>query len=134
FGPDPRALKDRDVLRQGRDLHVLLGVVEDGDRGALAAVNRAVKGTFAVGAAEPTIEVARRPTADGYQLEARIPWITLGLSIPPARGTVVGMNLNVSDAERTGQLKAMLSSNPERTGKAHPHPARWQPVLLGDEG
>ena len=82
----------------------------------------------------PAIEVARRATADGYELEARVPWSALGLTIPPARGTVIGMNLNISDAERPGVLKAMLSSNPERTGRAQPHPGLWQAVLLGDEG
>ena len=51
----------------------------------------------------------------------RVPWSTLGLTIPPARGTVIGMNLNVSDAERPGRLKAMLSSNPERVAQAQPH-------------
>ncbi|WP_353510961.1 CHAT domain-containing protein [Intrasporangium sp.] len=134
FGPDPRALDPNDKLRTGQDLHVMIGVVEDGDRGGVAAINPASKGTFVSGDLAPSIEVARRPTADGYELEARVPWSALGLTIPPARGTVVGMNLNVSDAERTGQLRTMLSTNPGRVASAQPHPGRWQTVLLWDEG
>ncbi|WP_353356341.1 CHAT domain-containing protein [Intrasporangium sp. DVR] len=134
FGPDPRALDRADRLRTGSDVHVLIGLVEDGDRRALAAINQASKGTFATGAAAPEIDVARRATADGYQLEARVPWSVLGLSIPPARGTVIGMNLNVSDAARPGELRTMLSSNPKRTREAQPHPRLWQTVLLGDGG
>ncbi|AXG13034.1 CHAT domain-containing protein [Intrasporangium calvum] len=134
FGPDPRPLGANDPLRPGRDLHVLIGLVDDGNRGARAAINRVSKGRFAAGDDEPSIVVARRDTADGYQLEARVPWRTLGLSIAPARGTVVGMNLNVSDAERAGTLKAMLSSNPDRTARAQNHPAQWQTVLLADAG
>jgi hypothetical protein len=133
FGPDPRALTPRAGLRP-EDLHVMIGIVEDGDRGAVAAINPVGKGQFVAGDIAPSIEVARRATADGYDLEARVPWSALGLTIPPARGTVIGMNLNISDAERTGQLKAMLSSNPERVARAQAHPGLWQTVLLWDEG
>ncbi len=134
FGPDPRALGPKDRLRTGQDQHVMIGVVEDGDRDGVAAINPASKGQFVSGDLAPSIEVARRPTADGYELEARVPWSALGLTIPPARGTVIGMNLNVSDAEQTGQLKTMLSSNPDRVASAQPHPRLWQTVLLWDEG
>ena len=133
-GPDPRALDPQDTLRAGRDLHVMVGVVEDGDRGGVAAINPANKGQFVAGDLQPSIEVARRATAGGYELETRVPWSALGLTIPPARGAVIGMNLNISDAERPGRLKAMLSSNPERVARAQPHPGLWQTVLLGDEG
>jgi hypothetical protein len=134
FGPDPRTLGPKDPLRAGQDLHVMVGVVEDGDRGGVAAINPVGKGQFVPGDLAPSIKVARRATADGYELEARVPWSTLGLTIPPARGAVVGINLNVSDAERPGRLKAMLSSNPERVASAQAHPGLWQTVLLWDEG
>ena len=134
FGPDPRALGPQDTVRAGQDLHVMIGVVEDGDRDGIAAINPVSKGQFVSGDVAPSIDVARRATADGYELEARVPWSSLGLTIPPARGTVIGMNLNVSDAERTGRLKAMLSSNPDRVASAQRHPGLWQTVLLWDEG
>ena len=134
FGPDARNLRPADLVRTGRDFHVMIGLVDDGDRGALASINTANKGSFPAGALAPAIDVVRRSAAGGYELEARIPWQQLGLSVPPARGTVVAMNLNVSDAQAAGSLKTMLSSNAERTGKAQPHPALWQSVLLDDEG
>jgi hypothetical protein len=134
FGPDPRRLDPADGLRPRRDFHVMFGLVEDGDRGALAAINQVSKGSFSVGDRVPDIEVALRATGDGYELEARVLWRKLGLTIPPARGSVWGMNLNVSDAQKRGSLKTMLSSNPKRTSSAQNHPARWQTVLLDDEG
>ena len=134
FGPDPRGLPATAAVRTGKDLHVMFGVVNDGDRGALASINRADKGNFPAGDRVRKIDVVRRTTGDGYELEARVPWPQLGLSVAPARGTVVGMNLNVSDAQASGQLKAMLSSNPKRTKNTQAHPGTWQTVLLGDEG
>jgi hypothetical protein len=135
FGPDPRGLSSGAPLRRGRDLHVMFGVVEDGDRGAIAAVNEVGSSTFSVGSLRPEITVVRRAAADGYELEARVPWTELGLTVPPARGSVVAMNVNISDARPAGQtwgLRTMLSSNPARDANAQNHPARWQTVVLGD--
>jgi hypothetical protein len=133
FGTDPRGLSKVAQVRPGKDFHVMFGLVNDGDRRALASINPASRGTFAATKQTAAIDVVRRETGDGYELEARVIWKHLGLTVPPARGTIVGMNVNVSDALPTGSLKAMMSSNPERTASAQNHPRLWQTVLLGDE-
>ncbi|WP_323099752.1 CHAT domain-containing protein [Intrasporangium sp. YIM S08009] len=141
-GPDPRALPPSAPLRKGKDFHVVLGLLDDGDRGAAAAVN--VVGTsskgqvvFPTGSRRPKIAVVARPTDTGYELEARVPWSEIGRSVPPARGEVLGFNVNVSDARGSGAdwvLRTMLSSNPSRSGANQNHPGTWQTLALGDSG
>ena len=141
-GPDPRALSASAPLRKGEDFHVVLALLDDGDRGAAAAVN--VVGTsargqvvFPTGSRRPKIAVVARPTDTGYELEARVPWSEIGRSVPPARGEVLGFNVNVSDARGSGAdwvLRTMLSSNPSRSGANQNHPGTWQTLALGDSG
>lgn len=81
--------------------------------------------------------MARRDHAEGYELEASIPWSALALAQAPQRGTVVAMNLNVSDAvapPNRWALRTMISSNPRRTAGNQNVPATWQRVLLADAG
>ncbi len=141
-GPDPRALSPSAPLRKGKDFHVVLGLLDDGDRGAAAAVNvvgRSSKGqeVFPTGSRRPKIAVVARLTDTGYELEARVPWSEIGRSVPPARGEVLGFNVNVSDARGSGAdwvLRTMLSSNPSRSGANQNHPGTWQTLALGDSG
>jgi hypothetical protein len=133
FGPDPRRLRPTDGLRPGHDVHVVLGVGDDGDRDAVAAIRVATKGAFGAPRLARDIDVARRATAAGYELEGRVPWRLLGREIAPARGSVIGLNLNVSDAAATGKLRLALSSNPEWSGKAQLRPALWHTAVLRDE-
>jgi hypothetical protein len=41
------------------------------------------------------------------------------------------MNLNLSDGDGAGELRVMVSSNPDRTGENQPHPGTWDTVVLG---
>jgi hypothetical protein len=135
FGPDARRLRKTAALRPGHDFNVLIGLVNDGDRGAASAIGEVANRTFGPGKRHPEIAVARRNIDGGYELEARMPWRALGLTIPPARGTVFSVNVNVSDANspaRKWALRTMISSNPARDKRAPNHPALWQTVLLAD--
>jgi hypothetical protein len=142
IGPDPRALSASAPLRRGKDFHVVLGLLDDGDRGAAAAVN--VVGTtskgqvvFPTGARRPRIDVVARVGRTGYELEARVPWSEVGRSVPPGRGEVLAFNLDVSDARGSGPdwaLRTMLSSNSSRSRANQNHPGTWQTLALGDSG
>ncbi len=138
IGPDPRRLTAEDGLRAGRDFHVILGLLSDSGSGAAAAINPAASQKGAVrivaGKRRPAVSVAARPTGGGYQLEALVPWSEVGLTIPPPRGAVLGLNVNVSDAGSNGALATMLSSNPTRSAANQRHPGTWQTVLLADAG
>jgi hypothetical protein len=139
-GPDPSKLRAGASLRPGQDFHVIFGLLDDDDRGAAAAINPVGTGrdgsvVFVKGKAHPEITVARRDTADGYELEARVPWSTLGRDLAPARGTVLGVNFNVSDAfppPHSWALRSMLSSNPDRSSANQNHPGTWQTAVLSD--
>jgi hypothetical protein len=131
FGPDPEGLSTDAGLRNGQDLHVMIGLTESGAR---AAINPAVKGVFTAGDFAPEITAAAARFDGGYEIEARVPWSALGVDTP-SRGAVFGANFNVSDAAFTNKwaLGRMISSNPERTGANQPHPGTWQRLVLGDE-
>ena len=130
FGPDPRGLGAGDPVRNGLDRHVMIGVTADG---AAAAVNVTARNTFQAGLLEPAMTTAAVRTADGYEIEARIPWVALGVG-SPSRGDVFAANLNVSDAavSRSWELARLISSNPDRTGANQPHPGTWQWLVLED--
>ena len=136
-GPDPRALPPSAALRPGKDLHVLIGLTGDSDRGAAAAINPVgadKRGalSFVTGRRAPAVTVAERRTATGYQIEALVPWSELGRTLPPQRGDVLGFNVNLSDASPTGALRTMLTSNPKRSATNQTHPGTWQTVVLTD--
>jgi hypothetical protein len=127
FGPDPRGLDAGSSLR-AEDLHVLFGpTAEPGPAAALVAVNR-VRGTSIVaGRDEPDIEAVFVAGDGGYRMEARIPWHVLGISDPRV-GALFAMNVNISDGN--GDLRAMVSSNPDRD---QPHPGTWNTLVLGEQ-
>lgn len=57
-----------------------------------------------------TIVVSARPTADGYTLEAAIPWTDLGLT--PTPGLVIGLAVNANDNDRPGAaVQELMKSN-----------------------
>ncbi len=100
---------------QDGDVHVLIGPTQDG--GWARAINIAGGAHLVTGPAWDSGAVGVMITADGYDVEAAIPWATLRLT-PPEAGQVIAMNLNVSDAwpdgPGRGELAAMLSNNPDR--------------------
>ncbi len=134
FGPDARSLSATDGLRAGRDVHVLLGMSSRGPLAAVNPVGQDPKGTpvFVSGRAEGRITALGGLTADGYALEARIPWSVLHVTTPPSAGAVFAANENISDANasQTG-LGVMVSSNPQRSGPNQNHPGTWQHLVLG---
>jgi hypothetical protein len=131
FGPDPRDLDAAAGLRS-EDVHVLMGPIDlPGLFPAITAVNRVGAGALKAGPPEPTIQAVSALTdAPGYWVEAMIPWQVLNVS-DPASGDVFGMNLNLSDGDGAGELRVMVSSNPDRTGENQPHPGTWDTVVLG---
>ncbi len=139
-GPDPSQLKTNASLRPGRDFHVIFGLLENDDRGAAAAINPVGTGrggalVFVKGTAHPEITVARRDTSDGYELEAKVPWSAIGRDLAPERGTVLGVNFNLSDAfplPHPWALRSMLSSNPDRSSANQNRPGTWQTAVLSD--
>jgi len=139
IGPDPRQLRATAPVRPNEDFHVIIGLLDNDDRGAAAAINpvgrQGNRLVFVEGEARPGITVARRQTADGYEVEAKVPWSELGRDLAPGRGTVLGMNVNISDAFPQPQqwdLRSMISSNPKRTSANQSRPATWQTVVLAD--
>ncbi|MDV3222078.1 CHAT domain-containing protein [Intrasporangium sp.] len=128
IGPDARNLGPRAGVRNGRDRHVIIGIVP-GDA-ARGAINTAAGGDFPAGGGAPEIDAALSRTSDGYRIEARVPWTILGMA-SPTRGDVLAGQVNISDA-RLGpwEQQAMISSNAERVLQRRP--GIWQPIILGD--
>lgn len=73
------------------------------------------------------ITVAARPTADGYTLEAAIPWRDLGVN--PQVGLIMGLALNANDNDTPGSStqEVMLSHVPGRTLT---DPTTWGRLIL----
>jgi tRNA A-37 threonylcarbamoyl transferase component Bud32 len=66
-------------------------------------------------------------TADGYQLEAAIPW--QNLSLQPTAGLTIGLALNVSDNDLPGTaVQELLKSNVET--RTYLSPATWGTLTL----
>jgi hypothetical protein len=135
LGPDARRLRPTGGLRPGKDFQVLIGLVDDSDLRATAALAEPANRTFGSVTRHPDIAVVRRDIDGGYELEAAVPWRSLGLTIAPSRGTVFSANINVSDATsptRKWGLRTMISSNPAGDKQAQSHPGLWQTLLLAD--
>jgi hypothetical protein len=64
-------------------------------------------------------------------MEARIPWGEIGVT-HPVIGDVFAMNLNVSDVGDNGELRSMVSNNPNRTAEVQNLPGRWTTLVLGE--
>ena len=74
-----------------------------------------------------SIFVTARPTADGYTLEAAIPWSDLG--IVPTPGLVIGLAVNANDNDRAGvAAQEMMKSN--APGRRFGDPTTWGTLTL----
>jgi hypothetical protein len=74
-----------------------------------------------------TIVVAARPAADGYTLEAAIPWVDLRLT--PTAGLVIGLAVNANDNDRRGEaVQEMMKSNVP--GRRFGDPTTWGTLTL----
>jgi hypothetical protein len=79
---------------------------------------------------DPNILAAARRTGQGYDLEARIPWASTGLSVGGA-GTRLAANVVVSDRDPNSYANlAMVSTNQQRTVGLRAHPYYWQSLEL----
>jgi len=133
FGPDVSTLPPTTKPRSGKDFHVMVGVTPVG---ALASFNMANAGAIRAGGALTDVILSRTDRPGGYEIEMAVPWTDVGLSTPPARGSLWAMNVNVSDAVNsttTWRLARMISSNPVRTATNQGLPATWQHLVLDDE-
>lgn len=74
-----------------------------------------------------SIEVAAQETADGYVLEAAIPWADVNLT--PAAGTRLGVALNANDNDSPGvaRQEVMMSS---AQGRTLTNPSTWGTMVL----
>lgn len=74
-----------------------------------------------------SIDVDARQTADGYILEAAIPWSDL--NVTPTAGMRLGLALNANDNDSPGvaRQEVMMSSEPGRTLR---NPSTWGTLIL----
>ena len=77
----------------------------------------------------PEVQVVARPTANGYQLEAGIPWSALGVAI--AENRMLGFAISVSDNDtpNTADQQTLLSST---AGRDLRNPTTWDLLQLTD--
>ncbi len=132
FGPDVSTLPPTTKPRSGKDFHVMVGVTP---LGGLASFNMANAGAIRAGGALTDVILSRTDRPGGYEVEMAVPWTDVGLTTPPARGSLWAMNVNVSDAVNsttTWRLARMISTNPVRTGTNQGLPATWQHLVLDD--
>jgi len=74
-----------------------------------------------------TITVAARPSADGYTLEAAVPWHDLGIT--PAPGLVIGLAVNANDNDHPGTAaQELMKSNVP--GRRFGDPTSWGTLTL----
>ena len=71
------------------------------------------------------IEIAARQTADGYVLEAAIPWWVLGVQPQPERAYGFALSLSDNDTPGSSEQECMISTSPNRT-------TYDDPTLLGN--
>lgn len=105
-------------------------ILSPGDFGALGESAFRFQGTESgqiVDAPGHDIAVAAQPTADGYTLEASIPWNNL--DVTPAEGLRLGLALNANDNDQPGEAiqEVMMSSVSTRTLT---NPRSWGSLTL----
>jgi hypothetical protein len=74
-----------------------------------------------------TIQVASRPSGNGYTLEAAIPWHDIGVS--PAPGSRMGISLNVNDNDTPGAAVQEVMMSQVSTRKFN-DPSSWGLINL----
>ncbi|HSF99149.1 MAG TPA: hypothetical protein VLA55_10690, partial [Ornithinibacter sp.] len=109
------------------DVHVLMGPTPDGR--VVRAINVPVGKAFEPGPPFVGGEVRTLITADGYTIEAAIPWSLLNVT-SPKEGLTLATNLNVSDSTSKGGLAVMESNNPRRSGNDAPVRHVWGRLQL----
>ncbi|MEM8860517.1 MAG: sugar-binding protein, partial [Chloroflexota bacterium] len=72
------------------------------------------------------IVVGSQQTAEGYTIEARIPWNNI--NVTPAEGFVLGANLNVNDNDTNGPLQELMKSN--ISSRTYRNPTTWGTLTL----
>ena len=70
-----------------------------------------------------------RPTANGYQLEAGIPWSALGVAIADNRMLGFAISVSDNDTPNTADQQTLLSSTP---GRDLGNPITWDLLQLTD--
>ncbi len=70
-------------------------------------------------------------TSDGYQIEAKIPWSTLGIT--PADGSIIGLDIDVGQQSTPGTTKGKLFWNATSDDDWH-DPSRFGVAKLSNSG
>jgi len=125
FGNDARRLQTTDVPRLG-DSAVTLAATT---RGISATRSNDAEPTGFTAAPEVVAEVVRG--VDGYVLEARIPWRTLGQPKIPRANTVVALCVLATDGNPAASSSPVTLSGCEDWSKTRElHPGSWQTTIL----
>jgi hypothetical protein len=125
FGDDAQRLQATDQGRPG-DSAVTLAATT---RGISASRANDEKLTGFTAAPEVVAQVVRG--VDGYVLEARIPWRTLGQAKVPKANTVVALCVLATDGNPAGASSpTTLSGCPEWSSGRDLHPGSWQTTIL----
>lgn len=88
---------------------------------------------FPINTDSSAIDVASRPTENGYLLEARIPWRLLGVKGTPKVGDVFGFDLHLSDSD-SGTSQETLTSLNTNTWRGRQKETILKLVLTGTDG
>jgi hypothetical protein len=143
LGSDNTAL-DREAFARPTDGYYMFGPAP-GLEGPQPTVPPDPRGTVIMGVLRPTTDgrsfdipdnvnpqptAAARRTAQGYVLEAKIPWTSTRLTgIGP--NTKLAANIVVSDRKPNSYAnRGMVSTNPQRTALLRAHPYYWQYLVL----
>ncbi|HET7802078.1 MAG TPA: CHAT domain-containing protein [Humibacillus xanthopallidus] len=125
FGNDARRLQTTDRARQGDSAVTLASTT----RGISAVRADDPELTGFTAAPEVVAQVVRG--VDGYVLEARIPWRTLGQATVPRANTVVALCVLATDGSSgSTSTPTTLSGCPEWSAGRELHPGSWQPTIL----
>ena len=80
------------------------------------------------------IDVGSSITEDGYIIEARIPWKTLGVKGNVTPGMVFGVDVHISDSDKDFVQEAMTSLNNTTPWKGRRQENILKMVLTGTDG
>jgi hypothetical protein len=124
FGGDARRLQVADAARPG-DVAVTMATTSDGVSSGRAGDAQPLSFTAA-----PEVLAQASRGADGYRLEARIPWKTLGKEKVPSANSVVALCLLATDGSGGQAPARTISGCPAWTGWNGLHPGAWQTAIL----
>jgi hypothetical protein len=124
FGDDARDLQSTDSGRPG-DVAVTLAATAQGISAGRASNAELTRFTEAP---EVVAQVVRG--TDGYVLEARLPWRTLGQKAAPRANTVVALCVLVTDGNGDAASRHTISGCQNWSGWDGLHPGSWQRTIL----